>query len=196
MFKTCKPLFLASSSPRRQRLLNRLGLVFTVLPADIDETPHSEEPPVDFVLRMAHAKAEAIAKQHPQAFVLGADTVVTVNNQIIGKPRTPESALLSLMNLQGKTHQVVTGVSIICLQKSCSTTFSQKTKVQFNIFSKKILQAYVDTGEPMDKAGGYGLQAKGGFLVDKIEGSYTNAIGLPVSICIRMLLKYNVITPQ
>jgi septum formation protein len=196
MFKTCKPLILASASPRRQQFLTDLGLTFTCLPADIDETPKTGETPIALALRLALAKAETIAELHPQAYVIGSDTVVTLNNRILGKPADATHALDILSSLQGKTHQVITGLSLTCLQDNCSENLSKTTNVTFTNFSDSILRAYIRTGEPMDKAGAYGIQGKGSFLVRSIQGSCSNVIGLPVNTCTSLLLQYGVIIPN
>lgn len=195
MFTTCKPLILASASPRRQQFLTDLGLDFTSHPAEIDETPQAGETPTDFALRMALAKARAIARQYPQAYVIGSDTVVTVDNRILGKPVDTTQALNILRRLQGKTHQVITGLALICLQENCCQSLTRTTDVTFNSFSDSILEAYIQTGEPMDKAGAYGIQGIGSFLVHSIQGSCSNVIGLPLGDCTKLLLKNKVIHP-
>ncbi|MEA2114299.1 MAG: Maf family protein [Thermodesulfobacteriota bacterium] len=196
MFKTCKPLILASSSPRRQQFLTDLGLTFSCLPADIDETPKTGETPIAFALRLALAKAEIIAEQHPQAYVIGSDTVVTLSDRILGKPADAAHALDILSSLQGKTHQVITGLSLTCLQDNCFENLTRTTNVTFSAFSDSILRAYIRTEEPMDKAGAYGIQGKGSFLVRTIQGSCSNVIGLPVNTCTSLLLQYGVIIPN
>ena len=193
MFTTCKPLILASASPRRKKFLTDLGLVFTSAPADIDETPLTNEEPAGFALRMARAKAEAAAITTPQAYVIGSDTVVTHAGNILGKPADASHALAILRSLQGKTHQVITGLSLICMQENCREHLTKTTQVSFNTFADPILQAYINTGDPMDKAGAYGIQSKGAFLVRTIEGSCANVIGMPVSTCISLLLQHGVI---
>ena len=196
MFKTCKSLILASASPRRRQFLTDLGLTFTCLPADIDETPKTEETPTAFALRLAREKARVIAEQHPQAYVIGSDTVVTLNNRILGKPADAAHALDILHSLQGKTHQVITGLSLTCLQDNCFESLTRTTSVTFSAFSDSILLAYIKTGDPMDKAGAYGIQGKGSFLVKTIQGSCSNVIGLPINTCTSLLLKYGVIVPR
>jgi septum formation protein len=196
VFKTCKPLILASASPRRQQFLTDLGLTFTCLPADIDETPKTGETPPAFALRLAKGKARAIAELHPQAYIIGSDTVVTLNNRILGKPADEAHALDILRSLQGKTHQVITGLSLTCLQDNCFENLTRTTSVTFTAFSDSILRAYIRTGEPMDKAGAYGIQAKGSFLVQTIQGSCSNVIGLPINTCTSLLLQYGVIVPK
>ena len=195
MFTTCKPLILASASPRRQQFLADLGLNFTIQAADIDETPLDGEMPDTFAQRMAQEKAEVIVRQHPASWVIGADTVVTINGTILGKPTDEAHALETLRSLQGRKHQVITGVALCCAQENCLESLSKTTEVTFAVFNDAILSAYVQTGEPLDKAGAYGIQGKGGFLVRSVAGSCSNVIGLPVNICISLLLRYNVIAP-
>ena len=195
MFAACKPLILASASPRRQQLLHDLGLSFTALAADIDETPLEKEEPDDFARRMAREKADLIAQRHPASWVIGADTVVTLGGRILGKPDDAAHALEMLRSLQGERHQVITGVALRCVQEDRGEILSRTTEVRFAAFSDVVLSAYIRTGEPMDKAGAYGIQGKGGFLVRSITGSCSNVIGLPVNTCIGLLLRYNIIAP-
>ncbi|CAK8725204.1 dTTP/UTP pyrophosphatase [Candidatus Electrothrix aarhusensis] len=195
MFTTCKPLILASSSPRRQQFLTDFGLQFTALAADIDETPLNGEKPDAFARRMAEEKAEVIARQHRASWVIGADTVVTIEGRILGKPNDEAHALEILRSLQGKKHEVITGLALRCVQENCTESLSRTTEVKFADFSDAILSAYVQTGEPMDKAGAYGIQGKGGFLVRSITGSSSNVVGLPINTCINLLLHYKIIAP-
>jgi septum formation protein len=195
MFTTCKPLILASASPRRQQFLTDLGLQFTALAADIDETPLDGEKPDAFARRMAEEKAEVVARQHPASWVIGADTVVTLEGRILGKPDDATHALEILRSLRGKKHQVITGLALRCIQEDCTESLSKTTEVTFAAFSDAILSAYIATGESLDKAGAYGIQGKGGFLVRSITGSCSNVIGLPINICISLLLHYKIIAP-
>ncbi len=196
MFTTHKSLILASASPRRQKFLMDLGLDFTCLPADIDETPESGELPADFAQRMAVEKASLIAQLHPNSYVIGADTVVTIDNLILGKPNDEDHALKILRSLQGKTHQVITGLSIICLREHCLEQLTRSTDVTFATFPDSILSAYIQAGESLDKAGAYGIQSKGAFLSRSINGSCSNVIGFPVNVCVSLLLQHDVITPR
>ncbi len=193
MFSTSKSLILASASPRRKRFLTDLGLDFLCCPADIDETPQTDESPAAFSLRMSGDKARAIAEQYPDSYVIGSDTVVTIDNRILGKPVDPDQALSMLKTLQGHTHQVITGLSLVCLRDNCSSHLHRITKVSFSTFADQILRAYIKTGDPMDKAGAYGIQARGSFLVREIKGSCSNVIGLPVNDCVALLLEHGVI---
>ena len=196
MFIAHSPLLLASASPRRQKFLTQLGLEFEVRPADIDETPRTDELPEDFARRMARTKAEQIALPCPEACVVAADTVVALDRTIFGKPRNQQDALAILKTLQGMTHTVTTGFAVLCPRRALSEVQAVTTQVTFASHADHTLQAYVDTGEPMDKAGAYGIQGKGAFLVHSIHGSHSNVIGLPVSQLVRILLNYGLITPR
>lgn len=195
MFTARKPILLASASPRRQEFLRSLGLDFTCLPADIDETPLAGEPPAACARRLAAEKAAAAAARHPSSWVIGADTVVTLDGRIIGKPADAAHALETLRALRGRTHQVVTGLALICQQEGCAETLTETSEVTFAEFPDEALAAYIRTGEPMDKAGAYGIQAGGAFLVQSIQGSCSNVIGLPLSACVALLLRHRVIAP-
>ncbi|WP_417909129.1 Maf family protein [Candidatus Electronema sp. PJ] len=193
MFTLCKPLILASASPRRKQFLSDLGLHCLCLPAALAEIPLPEEMPAAFALRMAEEKVALIAQQHPESWVLGADTVVTLDNQIIGKPIDANQALAILRTLRGQTHQVITGLALICRQANCVESLTETTEVTFADFPDEVLAAYVNTGEPLDKAGAYGIQAGGAFLVRNVQGSCSNVIGLPVDICLNLLLRHGII---
>jgi septum formation protein len=198
MFSTCQPLILASSSPRRQHFLRNLGLEFTVITADIDETPLPGEPPGTFARRMARAKAQAVAGTNPDSWVIGADTVVTLRDgTILGKPGHEKDAMAMLTLLNNATHRVMTGMCLCCIEQAVETTLVETTEVTFTNVPEKVLRAYIHTGEPMDKAGAYGIQGLGSFLVQSINGSCTNVIGLPVSRLITLLLAHKIIdTPR
>jgi septum formation protein len=196
MFISLKPLILASASPRRQQFLRDLGLDFTCLPAEIDETPFSGEQPAAFARRMAAEKAGAVATQHPASWVIGADTVVTLDGQIIGKPADAAHAWEILRALRGRTHQVITGLALFCHEEGCAEILAGTSEVTFAAFPDEVLAAYIRTGEPLDKAGAYGIQAKGAFLVESVRGSCSNVIGLPLSSCLALLLRRGLITPK
>lgn len=188
MFHACCPLILASASPRRQAFLRRLGLAYQAIPASIEEVALSGESPQDFVVRMALAKATQVANLHPQACIIGADTVVSLEGRIFGKPADRHEALVMLTALQGRTHLVTTGLTVVAKTLESTTTHCTTTEVRFGSFSQALLQAYVDSGEPLDKAGAYGIQGLGGFLVDSIRGSYDNVVGLPMHALVGLLL--------
>jgi septum formation protein len=193
MFAATLPLILASASPRRQHFLRQLGLEFCIEPAVIDETPVSGEAPDAFVQRMALTKAQTVADLHPQACVIGADTVVFLGPTLFGKPNDQAEALAILSRLQGQTHGVITAVAVLCASRAVNEIITETTRVTFDHFPTTILQAYVESGEPMDKAGAYGIQGKGTFLVRSIVGSYSNVVGLPVNGLVRILLDHHLI---
>ena len=176
-------------------MLTTLGLDFEVLAAEVDETAHPDEHPETFVQRIAIEKANAIASNHPDAWVLGADTVVVHEDKILGKPRDENDAFQILLRLSGQMHRVYTGFCIHQAENNLSVCRISITEVYFSPFSEQTAKAYVNTGEPRDKAGAYGIQGHGGVLVEKINGSYSNVVGLPLAEVIDELLHYGVIAP-
>jgi len=196
MFETVSSLILASGSPRRRRFLENLGLEFTVEAADVDESHRSGELPGEFVCRLAEAKAAAVAAENPEDWVIGADTVVVLAGEILGKPDNPGQALAMLKRLQGHTHEVWTGVSVLRRRTLSTRIFAVRTEVTFAEASDSVLAAYVATGEPLDKAGAYGIQDLGVFLVGSLNGSYSNVVGLPLPELLGQLLELGVIRPE
>lgn len=196
MFIASCPLILASSSPRRQEFLSLLGLEYWTLPSAIDETPEPDESPADFARRMAKAKAVEIAAAHPESCVIGADTVVALDRTIFGKPRDRQEALTTLKILQGKTHQVITAFAVVMPQRAIEEVGTSTTLVSFDSFTDDILQAYVDSEDPLDKAGAYGIQGKGTFLIRSITGSYSNVVGLPLNEVVQILLQHRLLRPR
>jgi septum formation protein len=195
-FASALPLVLASASPRRRRLLESLGLSFEVIPAAAEPDPDPCEGPADYALRAARAKAEEVAAQRPDAAIIAADTIVVVTNVIMGKPRDPAHALEMLTRLAGCTHQVITGCCIYPPQGQngrAARAFSAFSDVGMIPATEDMLRAYIATGEPMDKAGAYAIQGKGGFLVERVSGSYTNVVGLPLAKTTRALLEMGAI---
>jgi len=177
-------LVLASASPRRRDLLSQLGLIFRVAAADLDETPLSGEVADAYVLRLAQAKAQAVAGRFPGTWVLAADTTVALGTELLGKPSGPAEAREMLTRLSGRTHAVYTGVALAG-RAGASTVV--RTHVTFRTLSVGEIDWYVGTGEPLDKAGAYAVQGKGGFLVAAVEGSPTNVIGLPLGETLALL---------
>ena len=171
-------LILASASPRRAELLQQIGLKFQVQPADIDETPTSLETPEHYVERLAREKALSIARQHPEKLVLGSDTSVIHYEEILGKPESTEHAVSMLQALSGSTHQVLTAVALAKGTECWSRVVT--TDVTFRELEAAEISAYVASGEPMDKAGSYGIQGLGGIFVSSIKGSYSAVVGLPL----------------
>lgn len=172
-------LILASASPRRKQLLSLITDNFTVITDETDETLPDCIEPHDAVESLALRKAQAVAFQYPQDVVIGADTVVTLEGDILGKPWDPEDAARMLSRLSGKRHQVYTGVAV--LYPGGQELFHQITHVDFNRLTQEQIARYVNTGEPMDKAGAYGIQQRGALFVKGIEGDFYNVVGLPVA---------------
>jgi septum formation protein len=173
-----QPILLASASPRRRELLARAGLAIEVLPADVDESQLPDEAAGPMAERLALAKAEAIAAEHPSRLVVAADTVVVRDGAVLGKPRDTSEAVAMLASLSGREHEVITGFAVLGIDGATSAAVS--TRVRFRSLSAEVIEAYVATGEPMDKAGAYGIQGIGAKLVRSISGSYTNVVGLPL----------------
>lgn len=171
-------LILASSSPRRADLMRRLGLTFIIRPADIDETYRPDEPPDDHAERLAREKALTISSQSPGAVVVGSDTIVVLDDEVLGKPRGPEDAVRMLQRLSGREHQVFTGVAVAADAEVVSSL--ERVRVRFRELSELECREYVETGEPMDKAGAYGIQGYGSAIVESIEGDYFAVMGLPI----------------
>jgi septum formation protein len=175
-------LILASASVRRAEILHEAGFSFTVLSSAIDETPYPGESAHDLVQRLAFAKAELIAARAVgPAIVIGADTEVTLEGHIFGKPRSTDDARHMLEKLSGRTHAVVTGVALIRLPDAERLTFVESTLVHFNMLSADEISRYLATGEPHDKAGGYAIQGRAGRYIPRIEGCYFNVVGLPLA---------------
>ncbi|MQA89997.1 MAG: septum formation inhibitor Maf [Gemmatimonas sp.] len=179
-------LILASRSPRRAELLRRLGLDFEVVPATIDETYIDHEMPADHAERLAREKASTIAARYPDALVVGSDTIVILDSDVLGKPRDPAEAVVMLQRLAGRTHEVYTGVAVASPAGIASGL--ERVTVHFRWLDREECEAYVATGEPLDKAGAYGIQGFGSALVRSIEGDYFAVMGLPV---VRLLALLN-----
>jgi septum formation protein len=175
-------LILASTSPRRAQILKEAGLTFSVLSSAVDETPLQEEIPQQLVQRLADAKAELVAARTiGPAIVIAADTVVTLDGNILGKPKSTEDARRMLEQLSGRTHAVLTGVSVIRLPDMERRQFVESTLVHFDQISGEEILRYLATEEPYDKAGAYAIQGRAGRYIPRIEGCYFNVVGLPLS---------------
>ena len=172
-------IILASASPRRKELLSLICDNFKIIPADIDESLDGNVSLYDIPEYLAIQKAAAVHKNHPDDIVIGCDTGVFVDNQMIGKPKSDKAAVEILKLLSGKTHKVITGCAV--LGKGEPISFSKVTEVEFYELSDDEILEYVETGEPLDKAGAYGIQGKGGVLIKQIKGDYFNVVGLPVA---------------
>jgi septum formation protein len=193
-------LVLASASPRRAVILASLHIPFDIDPAHIDETVTPGEDPVDHALRLSKLKAEAVATRRPTEWVLGGDTVVVIDGAILGKPRDRDQAVDMLLSLQGRTHEVVSALTLIVPPGAEKVSHDAAgtppdpthsgatvTAVTFRPFSAESAEAYADTGEPLDKAGAYGIQERGAALVERIEGDYSAVVGLPVPLLLRLM---------
>ncbi|MBU5637022.1 septum formation inhibitor Maf [Geomonas sp. Red69] len=174
------PIVLASASPRRSELLESAGISFRVLPADICEDQLPGEEPVDHVLRLAEGKARAAAEKTEGRFFLGADTIVLCDGEIMGKPKDHADATRMLKKLSGVPHEVVTGFAIYDRERDGALVEAVRTKVFFKKLRDEEIEAYIATGCPFDKAGGYAIQGGAAHMVQKIDGSYTNVVGLPL----------------
>jgi septum formation protein len=185
-------LVLASASPRRQELLRNAGIDFVVQPADVDESPLNGEPPQECAERLAREKVLAVFRTRSRDYVLGADTIVIVENTILGKPHDKEDAARMLRLLSGRTHKVITGV---CLAAPAAnggelTTASETTLVTMCSLTDPEIRGYVASGEPMDKAGAYAIQGLASRWIPRIEGDYSNVVGLPVALVWKLLKKH------
>ena len=190
-------LILASASPRRRELLGYFGLPFTVIPAPGPEVPPEEADAGRTAWFLAQQKARQVAQAHPEALVIGADTVVGVEGQVLGKPRDAADARRMLRLLSGREHQVYTGVSLVRYGvypavRSYNDTRMETTRVFFREMTDAEIDAYVATGEPMDKAGAYGYQGRAGIYVERIEGDFFNVVGLPLCLLGEMLTEAGV----
>lgn len=179
-------LVLASASPRRAQLLRDAGITFDVQPADVDETVRAGETPQSYVRRVAQAKARKAAEGLDGRVVLAADTIVVVDDEILGKPRDAEDAKRMLRRLSGRTHEVLTAVCLLAPQAPVESCEVCATMVEFASLTAADIDWYVTTGEPFDKAGAYAIQGLASRFVERIEGSYSNVVGLPVSLFCRM----------
>ncbi len=180
------PIVLASASPRRANLLRMLGLEFDVEPADLEETIHSDEAVSQAVERLAREKAWAVASSRPEALVIGSDTVVSLRGEVLGKPDTEDDAVAMLLRLQGREHHVATGIAVAAPGGRIESSF-ELSRVRFRTFGEHIAREYVATGEPMDKAGAYGIQGVGSTLVEAVEGDFFAVMGLPIGRMMSLL---------
>ena len=180
-------VILASTSPRRQELLGLLGIQFETIPSRVEEFFFEGESPREHVLRLARAKAEEVAGQHPGRWVLAADTVVEIDGRVLGKPKDHREAEEMLRMLSQREHRVLTGYCILNSLSSQKKEGKVTTWVKFKALSAEEIRWYVGTGEPFDKAGGYAIQGRAAFMVEEISGSYTNVVGLPLSEVVEAL---------
>src|SRR5215813_7685650 len=190
-------LILASASPLRRDLLAACSIPFKIIPAMIDEQPLPDEPAAAYVQRLALAKAASVAQHHPETIVLGADTTVTIDGLILGKPQTLDDARRMLHRLCGREHEILTGVAVVAGKMAeragdGSAQVMVASRVLMRHFTAPTIEWYIATGEPVDKAGAYAVQGFGGALVERLAGSYTNAVGLPLTETLSLLRRFGI----
>jgi septum formation protein len=186
-------LVLASASPRRRELLTNAGFDFEVVPSEVEEPGYSVGPPAAFAEQVAKLKAETVARSFAptyKAVVLGADTVVVINNALLGKPRSPNEARQMLEKLSGRVHEVISGVALLDSVSRRSVSAHEITRVHFRALTPEEIAEYVSSDEPLDKAGAYAIQGRASRFVTRIEGCYFNVMGLPVALVDRLLRQW------
>ncbi len=187
-----KKIILASASPRREELLKKIGLKFEVEPSNYEEDMHSELKPHELARKISLKKAEAVAKKHQDAIVIAADTFIVFGGKILGKPHTEVEAKNMLKTINGQSHSVITGFTIIDADKNKTLSKSIETKVYLRKLASKEIDAYIKSKEPLDKAGAYAIQGLGSVIVERIEGDYFNVIGLPLSALAESLKEFGI----
>ncbi|GBF09992.1 MULTISPECIES: Maf family protein [Tepidibacillus] len=185
-------IILASSSPRRREILELIGISFLVHPSDVDESYNESNSPEDIVKQLATRKAMDIASYYQEGIIIGADTIVVLDGQILGKPKDEEDAFQMLNRLQGRSHQVFSGVAVVDAKTREVKASYQMTKVYMDPLSEEEIRLYIATKEPMDKAGSYGIQGFGAIFIEKIEGDYFNVVGLPVALLSTLLKDFGI----
>lgn len=183
-------LVLATSSPRRKELFEKFNIDYLAVDSNVVERLGPNDEPLQYAMRMAFLKAYSVSKLYEKDIVIGTDTIVVYNNEVLGKPKDREDAFRMLKLLSGNEHKVISGISIINLDSRTKIVDYDITKVQFRGLSDDIILNYIDTNESLDKSGGYGIQGFGGLLVESIAGSYYNVIGLPLVKLDELLMKY------
>ena len=193
--KRNEAFILASGSPRRRELLRQLGFSFTVIPSRLEETNQRGMEPRGHATYYAKEKAKEVAQRYPEQWVLAADTIVVVAEEIFGKPVNVTEATAMLSRLSGRSHHVITGVCLLNAQCGVEESQTVETEVFMRRLDTADIEGYIATGEPMDKAGAYGIQGIGGCLVQRIEGSYSNVVGLPLCETVELLRRHRVADP-
>lgn len=186
MSEIVSKIVLASTSPRRAELLKQIGVEFELASGNVQERPHPDEAPADYITRLARAKVIAVARERESGLIIGADTVVVLDGKLLGKPQDEADAERMLRSLSGRWHAVMTGVAFYDVGTGQEVADFDKTLVRFARLSNQEIEWYVKTGEPMDKAGAYGIQGLGGLFVDEIAGNYYNVVGLPLPLVYRL----------
>jgi septum formation protein len=187
-----KRIILASASPRRKELLEKLGLKFEVDASNCEEEIDPVLGPDELVRRISITKAKAVAQRHQDAVIIAADTIGVIGKKLLGKPHTADEAGKMLAKISGKSHEVITGFTILDTVTNKIMTGTVSTKVYIKKLTQQEIAAYVQTGEPLDKAGAYGIQGRGAVIVEKIEGDYYNVMGLPLSALTEALIEFGI----
>ena len=182
-------IVLASQSPRRKELLEKCNVTFTCDPADIDESMNTRNNLQLEIQNLAYRKADAVLKRHPEDLIIGSDTIVVLNNEVLGKPKDEQDAFRMLKHLQGNTHEVITGLCFLSKKRKCTAV--SISKVAFSTMDDAEIKEYISTGECMDKAGAYGIQGFGGKYITRIEGDYYTIMGLPLNLVYEELKNQN-----
>ena len=186
------PLILASASPRRHQFMRALGLPFNIHTADIDETPHPQEAPSDLVRRLSREKAQAVAKEHPQALVIAADTIVVLDGEILGKPLSPAHAKETLIRLRNRKHLVYSAITLTGPKDTVEYTALNQSVVKMRSYTNAQIDAYIATGDPMDKAGAYAIQHPDFAPVARLSGCYASVMGFPLADLADALAVYGI----
>lgn len=193
MYITTEKVVLASASPRRRGYLRQFGIDFDVVVAEIDETPSTNEAPLQYVARMAKMKNSEVLQSNPERCIISADTIVFLDDIIFGKPQSDTEAVQTLMLLSGRVHSVATALCISWQKYQLLHEQTVVTQVEFSSITEETARAYVETGESRDKAGAYGIQGRGSALIKELHGSYSNVVGLPLNEMIAVLSKYGIV---
>ncbi len=186
-------IILASGSPRRKDLLEQAGIDFEVIQSRIDESVFELTDPDEYVIKLSNAKAFDVAENYEKSWVIGADTIVVIDGEILGKPESNDHAAMMLKKLSNNIHRVFTGFSLCCLSKNCIISKSVTTEVKFRRLSEREICWYISTDEPFGKAGAYAVQGAGMCFVESITGSYTNVVGLPMCELVEILIDKGVV---
>lgn len=194
-FQTAASLILASESPRRQDFLRTLGLKFEVVISYLEEVPFKDGDPAQYALGMAEAKAGAVSRFHPESWVMAADTIVIIGRAVLGKPGSEQEAVAMLERLSGRWHEVISAFCLLHQDRGQVYRKVVQSRVKIRKLDLAEIMSYVATGEPMDKAGAYAVQGIGAFMVEKIQGSYTNVVGLPLSEVVEAMQALGIIIP-
>jgi len=187
-------IILASESTRRVDILRTLGIPFSIIPPDVDETRRLEETPREYVLRISHEKARKVGRHFPEKWVIGADTIVVYKNRILGKPVNENEAFKTLQLVKGMWHKVITGFCVLNVDREITYHDAVETRVFMKDLVDGEIMNYIRTSEPLDKAGSYAVQGKGGYMAKEIKGSYSNVVGLPICEVAEVLLSLGILS--